>query len=99
MHHRFHVDADELRSAASAARTAADAASRGALRAATGLGPAAIDDAVTRLADRWSSGLDHLHTDVGEVVSRLKATAQLYEDGDAAGADAADRAGGGMPGK
>lgn len=97
MPHRFEVDPDLLRSAASDADRAATAASRGSLKPATDLGGGPVEQAAARVVARWSTGLDHLHTDVGEVVSRLKQTAKLYEDGDTAGTDAAEKVGGGIP--
>lgn len=98
MAHRFTVDPGLLRSAATDASKGAASASKGSLASATGLGDSALEQAAGRVVSNWSNGLDHLHTDIGEVVSRLRATAKLYEDGDTEGKDAADTVGGGMPG-
>jgi|UPI0005865AD4 hypothetical protein len=97
MSHRFRVDPELLRTAAGVASRGAASASRGSLKSATGLGDGLVEQAAARVVSNWSNGLDHLHTDIGEVVARLKATAKVYEEGDTEGKDAADKVGGGMP--
>jgi hypothetical protein len=98
MAHRFEADPELLRSAAADASKAAASASRGSLASASGLGDGLVEQAAARMVASWSDGLDHLHTDLGEVVSRLKQTAQLYDDADTEGKGAVDKVTGGMPG-